>query len=67
MLIILVFLIGIIAGGIVNALADDLPERRRPQLPRYPDGTPRPLIAWLGITAFPVSYTHLTLPTTERV
>ena len=52
MLIILVFLIGIIAGGIVNALADDLPKRRRPQLPRYPDETPRPPVAWLGITAF---------------
>lgn len=52
MLIVLVFLIGIVAGGIVNALADDLPKRRRPQLPRYPDDTPRPLIAWLGITAF---------------
>ncbi len=52
MLIILVFLVGIVAGGIVNALADDLPKRRRPRLPRYPDDTPRPLIAWLGITAF---------------
>jgi prepilin signal peptidase PulO-like enzyme (type II secretory pathway) len=52
MLVVLVFIIGIIAGGIVNALADDLPKRRRPQLPRYPDDTPRPLIAWLGITAF---------------
>jgi prepilin signal peptidase PulO-like enzyme (type II secretory pathway) len=52
MLIVLVFLIGIVAGGVVNALADDLPKRRRPQLPRYPDDTPRPLIAWLGITAF---------------
>lgn len=52
MLVMLVILVGIIAGGIVNALADDLPKRRRPQLPRYPDDTPRPLIAWLGITAF---------------
>ncbi|PJF25332.1 MAG: hypothetical protein CUN53_13320, partial [Phototrophicales bacterium] len=52
MLIVLVFLIGIVAGGVVNALADDLPKRRRPQLPRYPDDTPRPFIAWLGITAF---------------
>jgi leader peptidase (prepilin peptidase) / N-methyltransferase len=45
-------IIGILAGGIVNALADDLPHYRRPQLPRYPDGTVRPMSAWLGITAF---------------
>lgn len=45
-------IIGIIAGGIVNALADDLPHYQKPQLPRYPDGTPRPVSAWLGITAF---------------
>lgn len=59
---ILVGLIGIIAGGIVNVLADDVPPRRdedgafgdygRPQRPHYPDGTPRPRIAWLGLTAF---------------
>ena len=50
--IIIIAIIGILAGGIVNALADDLPYRRNPGLPTYPDGTPRPLIAWLGITAF---------------
>jgi prepilin signal peptidase PulO-like enzyme (type II secretory pathway) len=49
---IVVGLIGILAGGIVNVLADDLPQRRNPRLPHYPDNTPRPLIAWLGITAF---------------
>ena len=70
---------GLIAGGIVNALADDLPLRRDPRLPRYvpeakkraihiphldedgndvteafieQDDTPRPPIAWLGLTAF---------------
>lgn len=47
-----VALIGLIAGGIVNALADDLADHRRPGLPHYPDGTPRPFTAWLGITAF---------------
>lgn len=52
LIIILVVLIGLIAGGIVNALADDLPHYRRPRLPRYPDDTPRPFTAWLGITAF---------------
>ncbi|MBZ0279651.1 MAG: A24 family peptidase [Anaerolineae bacterium] len=49
---ILVMIIGLVTGGIVNALADDLPHYRRPGLPRYPDGTPRPIGAWLGITAF---------------
>ncbi len=49
---ILVAIIGILAGGLVNALADDLPYRRRVGLPTYPDGTPRPLTAWLGTTAF---------------
>ena len=49
---ILVTLIGILAGGVINVLSDDLPRRRPIQTPRYPDGTPRPLIAWLGITAF---------------
>lgn len=52
MLIIVIILVGLVTGGIVNALADDLPHYRRPQLPRYPDQTPRPPSAWLGITAF---------------
>ncbi len=45
-------LLGILLGGVVNVLTDDLPQRRRPRLPHYPDDTPRPVIAWLGITAF---------------
>ncbi|MDZ4764908.1 MAG: A24 family peptidase [Chloroflexota bacterium] len=52
MLIIFIIFIGILAGGVVNALSDDLPRRERPRLPHYPDGTPRPLSAWLGLTAF---------------
>lgn len=48
----LAVIIGLLAGGLVNALADDLPFRRNPGLPTYPDGTPRPITAWLGITAF---------------
>lgn len=39
-------------GAVVNALADDLPAGRQPKRPRYPDGAPRPLLAWLGIGAF---------------
>jgi leader peptidase (prepilin peptidase)/N-methyltransferase len=45
-------LAGLIVGGIINALADDLPHYRWPRLPRYPDGAPRPISAWLGVTAF---------------
>jgi prepilin signal peptidase PulO-like enzyme (type II secretory pathway) len=45
-------ILGIIAGGIVNVLSDDLPHRKRPSRPHYPDGTPRPVVAWLGLTAF---------------
>lgn len=79
MLLTLVFvaMLGILVGGIVNVLADDLPLRRSPRLPRYvpdekkmaahidpdeddvempanpqADDERRPLIAWLGITAF---------------
>ena len=49
----IVGLIGILAGGVVNILADALPQQKAVRFPpRYPDGTPRPLIAWLGITAF---------------
>lgn len=52
-LIILLTLLGIGVGGLLNMLADDLPFHRRVQFPpRYRDGTPRPPIAWLGITAF---------------
>jgi leader peptidase (prepilin peptidase) / N-methyltransferase len=50
--IIAVIIVGVIAGGIVNALADDLPYYRLLRLPHYPDGSPRPVSAWLGISAF---------------
>jgi prepilin signal peptidase PulO-like enzyme (type II secretory pathway) len=50
--IILTLIAGILAGGVVNLLADDLPYRRSPGVPTYADGTPRPVSAWLGITAF---------------
>jgi leader peptidase (prepilin peptidase)/N-methyltransferase len=51
-ILLLLVIIGIIAGGVVNVLADDLPHYRRPRLPRYPDGSPRPPEAWLGTTAY---------------
>ena len=49
---VLLALIGILAGALVNALADDLPEGRFPRRPRYVDGSPRPVSAWLGISAW---------------
>ena len=51
-MVLIIAIIGILAGGLINALADELPYRRNPALPTYPDGTPRPILAWLGITAF---------------
>ena len=51
-MVLIIAIIGILAGGLINALADELPFRRSPALPTYPDGTPRPILAWLGITAF---------------
>lgn len=50
--ILLAIVLGVVAGSVVNLLADDLPYRRRPGSPTYPDGTPRPLTAWSGILAF---------------
>lgn len=65
-LIIVVFIIGILAGGVVNVLADDLPKRRAPQFPpRYPDDTPRPPTAWFGVTAF--LFNQRTAPNGEKL
>ncbi|GIL12258.1 MAG: prepilin peptidase [Chloroflexi bacterium] len=49
---VLIGFIGLLAGGVVNVLADDLPHYRLPRLPRYPDGARRPVVAWLGVGAF---------------
>lgn len=48
----LLALIGLLMGGVANVLADDLPAGRKPGLPRYSNGSHRPLAAWLGVTAF---------------
>jgi prepilin signal peptidase PulO-like enzyme (type II secretory pathway) len=48
----IVAVIGLLAGGVINVLSDDLPRRRRVSLPHYPDNSPRPFIAWLGLLAF---------------
>lgn len=50
--VLIVAVIGLVAGGVINALADDLPRRRRVSVPHYPDDTPRPVVAWLGLLAF---------------
>lgn len=50
--VIAIIVAGWLAGVLVNALADDLPYRRSPGTPTYPDGTPRPLLAWSGVLAF---------------
>ena len=49
---ILAGVLGVLVGGVINALADDLPERMRIRRPHYPDGSPRPPRAWLGLSAF---------------
>jgi prepilin signal peptidase PulO-like enzyme (type II secretory pathway) len=48
----IIIIVGVLAGGLVNVLADDLPYQRMFKLPHYPDGSPRPVPAWLGLTAF---------------
>ena len=50
--IMLLALAGISLGGLVNALADSLPQGRLLARPRYGNGAVRPLAAWLGIGAF---------------
>ena len=50
--ILLIALLGLVSGGVVNLLADDLPVGNGIRLPRYPDGSRRPIAAWLGLTAF---------------
>jgi leader peptidase (prepilin peptidase)/N-methyltransferase len=45
-------LFGVLVGGVINVLADDLPARQTLSAPHYPDGAPRPVSAWLGIAAF---------------
>lgn len=44
-------LAGILLGGLVNALADNLPHGRFLSRPCYDDGAARPLVAWLGLGA----------------
>lgn len=61
----LIVILGLLAGGVINALADDLPAARMPRLPRYPDGRRRPRRAWLGITAFALGLRDAPEPATS--
>lgn len=58
--IVLFALVGIVVGGLINALADDLPFGRLPRRPRYNDGRPRPVYAWLGVAALLYGLWHST-------
>ena len=49
--ILLVGIIGLVAGGVVNMLADALPAGVAIFPPKYSDGSPRPVSAWLGVGA----------------
>lgn len=60
--------VGLLVGGLINILADDLPARQNPRPPHYPDNTPRPVSAWLGLTAFLTGQRtspHLPVPAVE--
>jgi leader peptidase (prepilin peptidase)/N-methyltransferase len=66
-------LVGVVVGGVINLLADDLPVNRMPRVPHYPDGTSRPRSAWLGLAAFltgqrnsPVSNTTDSMPSQDQ-
>lgn len=52
LLALLAALLGLALGVLINALADDLPQYRSPQTPRYPNGAARSLPAWSGTLAF---------------
>lgn len=48
----IVTIVGLLIGGILNVLADTLPKYETPKHITYSDGTPRPILAWMGILAF---------------
>lgn len=56
--ILLIAILGLLLGGVANALADALPAGRSPGPPRYPDGSARPPLAWLGTVAFLFQLRH---------
>lgn len=61
--IIAAILVGWISGVFINALSDSMPFLRRPRLPLYPDGNPRPVSAWSGLIAFLTGHREGSTPT----
>jgi hypothetical protein len=59
--------LGLILGGVVNLLADDLPAGKRLSLPKYPDGSRRPVAAWLGTSAFVFGLRRAPFVTTDTI
>ena len=57
---------GVLAGGVINMLADDLPSRRSLRMPQYTNGKRRPWRAWLGIGAFMFGLRSLPEPVSRR-
>lgn len=49
---IIMAVIGFSLGIIINWLSDNLPNEKFLAAPTYPDGSPRPTIAWSGLLAF---------------
>ena len=49
---VLVALAGLLVGGLINLLADDLPYTNQVRRAHYPDDFVRPPLAWLGLAAF---------------
>jgi leader peptidase (prepilin peptidase) / N-methyltransferase len=49
---VIIFFVGLLVGGVINALADYLPYEPRQKPLHYQDGTPRSISAWLGLSAF---------------
>lgn len=51
-MIVVAALLGLPVGALINHLSDYLPYTYRIGRPIYPDQTPRPPMAWLGLTAY---------------
>ncbi|MDE2950251.1 MAG: A24 family peptidase [Chloroflexota bacterium] len=58
---------GILAGGLINTLADHLPSGQPLRMPQYPDGSRRPKLAWLGIGAFLFNLRSLPAPSGDEL
>ena len=52
LMIVIAVVIGFLAGVLVNAFADSMPQFRTPRWPFYSDGSARPIQEWSGVVAF---------------